>query len=425
MRRAALVTMALGQLLTMALAVSAAPKASKPPRPADIRSHDFLKIQRTTLWRGRFEFRNVGANIPDLFERYLSRDDAAGERMLASAQIAGIRFARCFGSTWGPANFGVFQSDRARWMSAWDRTLAAADAHGIALVPSLLFNMSMIPEFIRNGGGPDEGVVGLMTPGTRSNALAVEYVTAMAARFRTDPRVLFWEIGNEYNLAADLSWQWKARPERETPTSDQISAFLIQMAVLLKKVDRNHPVTSGCSDMRACSWHLRAAMLENKSTPRPLDYPMDWRDDTFAQYREVLEKFNPKPLDLISVHLYPVTRRSEGWLDPDPDHASNFPWCRNAAELSGRPLFVGEFGQDLTGGEAKALWTQDFLGRMPVGTAPIAAVWAWEFEQEGKATAFTLSPTATPELAHLIAAVNSEIVTDLIGGSPAAAPNPK
>ncbi|GEM_PF-1987665 len=408
-------------------------KPLKPVKPPTVdRARDILRADHAQLFRGRLEFRNVGANIPDLFERYLSADDVGAEKMLADAQTAGVRFARCFGTTWGPERFGLFETDRGRWLAAFDRMLLAADKHGISIVPSLLFNIRMLPDYVQRKTGRQEGVVGYLTPGTESNRLALAYVTAIVTRYRSDSRVLFWEVGNEYNLEADLSLQWKARPRNEVPTSDRIRAFLAQIGTAIKRIDRKHLVTSGNSDMRSAAWHLWVAMRTHKSARDPLDFPMIWTQDTFAQYTYMMGFFSPPPLDLVSVHQYAPDPQSPdaspvSWLLPDKDHAILLSWARVAAQSLDKPLFVGEFGETFVrdGKVQPALWTQDFMGRIPLGTAPIAAVWAWEFAQDGKMTPNTLTPETTPGLVSLLTTTNRTILNDIIGGSPIVAPPPK
>ncbi|MCW3096113.1 MAG: putative glycosyl hydrolase [Chthonomonadaceae bacterium] len=400
-------------------------KPVPPAKPPTVdRARDILRADHAQLFRGKLEFRNVGANIPDLFERYLSGDDTGAEKMLTDAQTAGVRFARCFGTTWGPAQFGLFTTDRARWLSAFDRMLLAADKHGIAVVPSLLFNIRMLPDYVQRTTGKQEGVVGFLTPGSVSNGLAITYVTAIVTRYRNDPRVLFWEIGNEYNLEADLSLQWKSRPVNEVPTSEQIRAFLAQIATVIKKVDPRHLVTSGNADMRPAAWHLREAMRTHKTAADPLNYPMDWTKDTLDQYIEMIAFFSPKPLDIVSVHQYapdPQSPDASGvsWLLPDHDHAVLLSWARVASQNLNQPLFVGEFGETFVkdGKALPALWTQDFMTRIPLGTAPLAAVWAWEFAQDGKMTPNTLTPDTTPGLVGLLTTTNRTILNDIIGAS--------
>ncbi|HZO88875.1 MAG TPA: cellulase family glycosylhydrolase [Chthonomonadaceae bacterium] len=407
-----------------ALALPAGAQKAPPAKPSVPKfTENFLQVRGTDLWRGKFPFHNVGANLPDLFERFLHGEDAAAQSMLADAKAAGVRFARCWGTTWGPEDFGLFERDRARWLNAFDRMLtAAANDNGISVVPSLLFNINMLPEYVRRTTGKDEQVVDYLRPGSASNALAIAYVTAIVTRYKDDPRVLMWEIGNEYNLEADLSAQWKRRPANQIPTSDGIRAFLIQIATLIKRIDRRHPVTSGNSDMRPYAWHIRQAMLAHRNAPNPFDYPMDWTKDTFAQYQEMLDFFNPPPLDVISVHLYPTSREdTPNWLFKNDTLAATLPWTRTATDLLGKPLFVGEFDQEAVENneELPMLWTHDFLLRMRLGAAPLAALWAWEFEQfrPPQPTPYTVSPQRTPALVRDLGAANQTILADTAGAT--------
>lgn len=397
--------------LTGLLLPGSAAEAQKKPKPV------FLEARQNHLYLGSVPFRNVGVNIPDLFERFLRGEDASAVKSLSDAKAVGVKCVRCFGTTWGPDNFGLYQSDRARWFAAYDRMLAAADTAGILVVPSLLFNPHMLPDYVRKTTGKDEQIVDFLTPGSASNNLAVAYVTAVVSRYPNDPRIGFWEIGNEYNLEADLSAQWKARPANQIPTSDQIRAFLAQIATLIHRLDKHHLVTSGNAGMRSAAWHLRQAMLAHRSAPHPLDYPMDWTKDTFAQFTEMLAFFNPPPLDIISVHLYSPDDDPPFWIVEDNAHAFRLPWIRYATDSLGKPLFVGEFGQKVytEGKEQISPWMQDFLLRMQTDGAPIGAIWSWEFDETNPdQSPFALSPQRTPKLVAGLAAVNQAILTDVL-----------
>lgn len=386
-------------------------KTSKPPRPV------FLEVRQKQLYLGDVPFRNIGVNIPDLFERFLHGDDASGVKALADARAAGVRLVRCWGTTWGADGFGTFEQDRARWLDAFDRMLAAADSDNIAIVPSLLFNPNMLPDYVRRTTGKDEQIVTYLTTGSASNALAVAYVTAIVSRYANDTRVLFWEIGNEYNLEADLSAQWKSRPADQIPTSDQIRAFLVQIATLIHRLDKHHLVTSGNADMRPAAWHMRQAMLAHRRDPHPLDYPMDWTPDIFPEYIEMLRFFNPPPLDIVSVHEYPPdSNDTPFWITEDGKRAFRLPWVGYAAYDIGKPLFVGELGQKVfvNGKEQDSPWLQDALQRVEAGTAPIAALWSWEFgEGNADQTVYSLSPQNTPQLVKALTAANAVILASV------------
>lgn len=378
-------------------------------------SKSFLEIHGVRLLREHRIFRNVGANLPDLFERFLNGDAEGARHALQEARKAGIRCVRCQGTTGGPGQFALFGRERTRWLRAFEQMLAAADAEGIAIVPSLLFNIRMIPEYVTRTSGKTEGVVDLLTPGTASNSLAMEYITAIVSRFKDDPRVLFWEIGNEYNLEADLSSQERPRPRREIPTSDQIRLFLIQAASRIHSLDRHHAVTSGNADMRPAAWHLRQAMLAHRRDPDPANYAVDWTQDTFTQYTEMLRFFSPSPLDILSIHQYPPERETPRWLIPDDKRAFVIPWSRLAADQIGQPLFVGAFGARFVtdNQEQEAPWLRDFLLRMETGVAPLAMLWAWDFQPERPdQAAFAVSPTHTPRMVQAVTDTNLAILVE-------------
>src|SRR5262249_43886476 len=154
----------------------------------------------------------------------------------------------------------------------------------------------------------------------------------------------------------------------------------------IKRLDKRHLVTSGAADMRPSAWHIREGRRKHQQTnpADPNDYPMDWRKDTYAQYTEMLEFFNPPPLDVISVHQYPPGDDTPFWLTRDDDYAFALPWTRRASDAIGKPLFVGEFGQKIVanGKEQDALWTKDFLKRVQTESAPISAFWSWEYDAD-------------------------------------------
>ena len=393
---------------------------SQRPAPPE-RSRKFVEIRDHQLYRGNIALRNVGVNIPDLFERYLNGDAAGANKTLADAHPIGVRLARCWGTTWGPDNFGLFQTDRTRWFRAFDQMLGAADDQGIAIVPSLLFNIHMLTDYVRRTQDKTETLAEYLTLGSLSNGLAVDYVTTVVTRYRNDPRVLFWEIGNEYNLEADIPSDNKAGRNAPAVTSAQVRAFLTQIATLIHRLDKHHLVTSGNADMRASSWHLRDSVQKFAGAVGNATFAPDWTPDTFAQYTEMLRYLNPPPLDIISVHQYSQEGQVPLFLVANnPDNVTNnylLPWTSLAALDIGQPLFLGEFGQKyvVDGKEQAAPWDTDTLKRLVNGDAPVSALWAWEFTNgSADQEALSTSPTRTPEMTKLIGSANNAIANALL-----------
>ena len=406
------------------------PAATKPaPAPPSLKRAPllFLKIQdRTQLMLGSVPYHNVGVNIPDLFERFLRGDEAGAERALQDAHAAGARFVRCWATAYTPDGFAAFETDQAKWLTAFDRMLTAADNADIALVPSLLYNIRMLPAYAGRPNGTPDTLAQYLTPGSRSNTLALAYINALVPRCKNDARVLFWEIGNEYNLEADLSTASTGRAAGDVVTSDQVRAFLAQMAARIHVLDKRHYVTSGNGDMRPSAQHLRNAMLAGATSGHPRDFAPDFTIDTYEQYRDMLAFYNPPGVDIVSVHQYPpapdtpLVNQGASWLVEDGVHALRLPWTQYAVDSLHKPLFVGAFGQKIIvdGKEQDAPWALDYLRRTQTGGTSLTALYAWEFDAYTPGQpSFSLSPTRAPRMTLALATTNANILNAAISGA--------
>lgn len=404
------------------------PAAQKPPQlqrgPA--RAHEFLKVRYLELWRGRYEFTNIGVNIPDLFVRFLNGNDASGILAMQHAVKAGVRFVRCDGCTRSPQEFRRYQSDRSGWLAAFARMLASADSLGIAIVPVLLPDIHLMPAVSAEDSPNSQARVAVstyLTEGGVPNLLALRYIDGVVGRFKEDPRVLFWEIGDEYNREADLPAAPGIRDIGECYSSDQVRAFHAQVGRYIKSLDKNHIVSTGNTDMRPNSWHLRQSMLAHRSAAQPWNYEADESLDTFEQYSEMISLFTPPPIDIVSVHQSPPAEAKVWWLVEDDDHALRIPWSRQAAGSvpaatagapPGKPLFVGAFGQPYWA-KGKALdiaWTIDFVRRMRAVAPSLCALNSWETgNTEGDGAPATATLLRVPDLVNQILAANITLDT--------------
>lgn len=404
-----------------------AQNAPKPAPAARKVKPAFLECEWTRLLRGGALFRNVGANVPDLFGLFLRGEDAVAVKRLADAGKAGMLFVRCPAGTANDADFAVYQREPSRWFAAFDRMLAAADAAGIAVVPSLLYDVRLLPRTAQPVSGKPETVRDLFQPGSGSNELALSYVTAMVDRYKNDTRVLMWEIGNEYNAIADAMPAGPTIPVADVPSSDDVRAFLAQIGSRIRAHDKKHLITTGNGNIGAHAWHLRQARLVGQPPPELNDE----NKDSFAQYVEMMRFLTPPPVDVVSVHLGPTDAETPDWLFVNKTAAATFPWARTASDQVRKPLFVGEVLEKGTPAEGgtEFPWSQDFLNRMPRGVAPIAAIANWGSAAPGADPAAVVSPEATPLLVRAVARANADILTFLASdaiprrrGTPSAPP---
>src|SRR5579862_8360257 len=131
----------IGAAVACSLAMLAAQTGVRAARQSPIKRNSglLLQVQDRHLFLGPVPYHNIGVTMPDLFARFLRGDDDGAAQALADARAVGVRFVRCACITADGAPVAMFRSDRARWLDAFDRMLAASAAHGISLVPSLLY----------------------------------------------------------------------------------------------------------------------------------------------------------------------------------------------------------------------------------------------------------------------------------------------
>lgn len=329
----------------------------KKPRPV------YLRRERTTLLLGKAPFRNIGVNLPTLFSDCLKDNTKPVEELLVRAKAAGVRLVRCSRILGSSESLRLLEADPERWHASFDRMLALADAQGIYVVPTFLPRYDTLISAFESPAPSGSAVNSLMQQGGEHNNQLVSAIRSIVTRHKGDTRILFWEIADGWNREAD---------EPGKPTTNQIAAFMTQMATLIKQSDKNHLVSSGNVDVRPDASHRK-----------------DKREglDSFGEYTDVLAEVNPIPLDFVSVQQYPPGSESPMWLLPINDAALVFPWTRTAAEPTNRPLFVAEFGSrnPFVENTSSTKWLTDFLERLQIGVAPLACINRSDFDDAGTA----------------------------------------
>ena len=102
----------------------------------------------TLLLRGQ-PYRGIGVNYFDCFSRTLAdaehRSYEAGFAALARLGIPFCRFSAC---PFWPAQYKLYQEDRAEYFARMDRVVRAAERHGIGLIPSLFWYSAAVPDIV-------------------------------------------------------------------------------------------------------------------------------------------------------------------------------------------------------------------------------------------------------------------------------------
>jgi len=290
-----------------------------------------LQREGTQLTLGGHPFHEISFDAYNLLELWLGGQGQTARDELHALRANGFRVVRVMASPYGASQFEdvFFDADpaaqaakREAYFAQFDELLAAADANGIRIVADLVWNVANLGDL----GGHSVRLG--MTDRTSLGRQRVEgYMRAVVSRYAYRPTIAMWEIGNEWNLGADIQW-----PQFDY-TSDDLAATYAQLAAMIKEVDPSHLVTTGDSAPRPSAMHLLRAVRAG--------LPVDWTPDTAADLTEYLALVNPAPIDVMSIHYSDDAMTELGGTLGSPANLSLF---LNEATAKGMPLFVGEIG---------------------------------------------------------------------------------
>jgi len=295
------------------------------PEPA------FLERSGTELVLDGQPFHEISFNAYDLLEMSLAGRASAARDELTELGKLGFRVVRVMASPYGAPEFESIFFDtnaeaqaakRAAYFATFDALLDAADANGIRIVASLMWNVANIGDL-----GPNTVREGITDPTSPGRQRVEEYIREVVTRYADRPTIAMWELGNEWNLAADIQW-----PQFDF-TSDELALYYQETASLIRSIDERHLITTGDSSPRLAAMHLLRAVREHRGP--------DWTPDTAEELAEYLDLMNPDPIDVVSIHYYDDSMLSIGGTLGSP---ANLRFFKNVADQMGKPLFVGEIG---------------------------------------------------------------------------------
>lgn len=322
--------------------------------------------------------RAIGANFFDLFDRALKQPaDPSWKTNLERLAQAGIPFVRFRACGFWPVDFALYKQDKAAWFARMDEVVRAAEAARIGLIPSLFWHAATVPDLV------GEPLDQLGNPQSKTAAFIRQYTAEVVGRYKDSPAIWAWEMGNEYNLGADLPNAAQHRPpvwptlgtpaqrtERDELTSTQVAAALRVFAEEVRRHDPHRLILSGASIPRPSAWHNRT----EKS----------WKLDSPEEFHKVLLSDNPAPMDSLSVHIYPREGK-EPYAGGAQSLADLIARVAAIATEAGRPLFIGEFGAPRTPGRVASIAVyKEMLSAIESSNVPLAAFWVYDFKAQDK-----------------------------------------
>lgn len=356
--------------------------AADPPGGAPIT----LAKDGTLLRAGR-PYRAIGVNYVDVLWRQLWKPAAATQPdpgyRAGFAELArrGIPFARISAAPFYPSEWALYQKDKEAHFRLLDDVVRAAEAHHVGLVVAI---GSWWPCGIADLVGEPVGQIG--NPDSKTTAFVRQYATEVVTRYRNSPAVWAWEMGNEYNLLADLSGPAglsprvvaKGAPATRTDADrighDDIVAAAREFARAVRAVDPRRPITTGHSIPRFCAEHLRAGQ--------------GWKPDTREQFAANLLAVTPDPMNMASIHLYRSDATAQRFGQKDPTYRELLSLCVKAAGGAGKALFVGEFGaaeKDAATYTTSARAEHEaMIDAIEQSGVPLAAVWVYDFSHQNR-----------------------------------------
>jgi len=331
------------------------------------------------------EYRAIGANQPDLFTAVLLTGDEGRRKTLDAvldAEKNKIAFFRFWASGFWPVDMKLYFEDPDAYWKRMDEVFALCRQHNVKLIPSVFWQMFLWSDLC------DEPLRAVLDPNSKTYAAMRKYARELVSRYKDDPNVLCWEIGNEYSTHANLNLaeipdaggagaaHLGTRPKRileDSLTSDMMRQFMKDITAYIKSVDPNHLVTSGDAHPRETSWSLR------ENFPKHV-----WVKDTMRQFLSSLMASQPEPLDVMSVHHY-------GRLEPDASDPSLADVSMHSREFltamvrcihaSRTPVLVGELGcvKPSVREDPQAHYIRAVIDLLEAERASLVAIWAWHF----------------------------------------------
>jgi len=361
----------------------------------------FLQRKGTQLSLEGKPLRLVGVNKFDLFLRFLEGGEAKQQAVQAVEEAArqGLTVIRFAGVGFYPSHMRHWSNENLYW-GAFDDLVRTAKRHGVRLIPVINWNLYLFPDMA------NECVQDMLTnPDSRSRQYLWLYTHQLVSRYRNEPTILFWELTNEMNLGADLEFMFPygrsdlnpvhegtsfMRLRRDNFTTEQMIPFLKEWAAFIKRIDPNHLIGSGFSAPRPAAQHLRRAKGKG-----------DWTEDNEQEMELYLRDTHPDPIDLLSIHFY---RQHDNlrFGNKDEDSAQVLAVFQRAAERIGKPLYIGETGDEYAQ-RPQAPFLRNVLEQVKRLDIPLALIWNWMSPGDP----YDVNPQRTPQVVRMMREANN------------------
>jgi len=179
----------------------------------------FLQARGTDMYLNGKVYREIGFNKFDLLlqsilcqeEQWRQTNKKVVTKDLEDLHKHGFKIIRFMACPFYPMDFDhyFFHKDteiqaakRKIYFKRFDRILDLCDRYEIKVIPSLIWWDTAFADL--GGHSMHEGVT---NPQSLARQKINEYITAVVDRYKDRPTIAMWELGNEWNLEADLQFE--------------------------------------------------------------------------------------------------------------------------------------------------------------------------------------------------------------------------
>ena len=392
-----IITIFLSICLLLALPVPAAaagePDQTEGGTDMNIHRYGFHVEDGVIMLEGK-PFYGFGVNYFGAFTHYedgylpdpqVFKDGFAG---MAEHNIPFVRIALGYYSGF----YDRYDQDPQGTLNKIREVLDAAEAQHVGVVLSLFWHDAALAEHVgekRADMGEGE---------SRTLAYAKEFTATIVKEFAGHRALWGWEIGNEYNLDADLcdrslqgflpgGFTFDNPSGRDYFTSDETAFFFEAVASTIRQYDGYRMISNGCSEMRTCAWNLHKATVRLKKDHL---WDINWTQDTRTDFERIVALYTPDSVDTVSFHFQ---SGSSGAADPSytlsypvfaGEEALTVPGFLDAyvqaAKSAGKALYLGEFGdfRDMESAEDCPEMFRTLCGWVADAGIQIASLWQFQ-----------------------------------------------
>ena len=306
-------------------------------------------------------------------ERHRKVSRAMARKSIIAASEIGATYFRVRVSGFFSYTLDVLKNDPSAFWGALDELMGELKSNGMKIIPSLGWNIYQFPDYF---GETTSDFIG--DPSSDSYLAYTQFISDFVTRYKDQEVVLFYEIGNEYNLHADLApnHTFSNEPYTGKYSTTELSDFQKRTANHIRSLDPAGMVTSGNSAPRPSAYHL---MLQPAFSPEG----PDWTPDSFEEFKEYVQILE-EGVDIVSMHMYngaPGNNKRFGITGENS--AEIVGYMKEAVDEAGKLLFIGEFGDrdPHVSVDTNAVFTRNMFNKISELDIPFSAPWIWEFYQ--------------------------------------------